>query len=238
MFCVAVGIVSYSMQAGDTRGNNMDYTDATYDGMKSGGELRGGLGQLVDGEFGETSRPTTWVGWRNDTRSGIAPRAPPTITFEFDRVREFIAVHVHCNNKFTRDVRAFSLAMVRFSIGGVHYQEEAVYLELPPDNIFESARNVTISLHHRIARWVQLELHFAARWILISEVGLLIMFYIENHKDFFKLFLAILVFLELHITVHHKIFDCSINGLNPAVRVKNLKRGFAAEVFVCHRAKR
>lgn len=46
-------------------------------------------------------RAQGWVGWRNDTRNG----KPVEITFEFDRVREFTAVHVYCNNQFTRDVQ-------------------------------------------------------------------------------------------------------------------------------------
>lgn len=46
-------------------------------------------------------RAQGWVGWRNDTRNG----KPVEITFEFDRVREFSAVHVYCNNQFTRDVQ-------------------------------------------------------------------------------------------------------------------------------------
>lgn len=42
-----------------------------------------------------------WVGWKNDTRNG----QPVEIKFEFDRVREFTAVHIFCNNQFTRDVQ-------------------------------------------------------------------------------------------------------------------------------------
>lgn len=42
-----------------------------------------------------------WVGWRNDTRSG----QPVEIKFEFDQVREFTAVHIFCNNQFTREVQ-------------------------------------------------------------------------------------------------------------------------------------
>jgi discoidin domain receptor family member 2 len=82
----------------------VELSDVWYDG--SWGEtLRGGLGQLVDGHFGgdeirEAARPSAWVGWRNDSRS-----KPPAITFEFDRVREFSAVHIYCNNRFMRDVQ-------------------------------------------------------------------------------------------------------------------------------------
>lgn len=44
-----------------------------------------------------------WVGWRNDT-PGIAGRSVE-IEFEFDRVRNFSAAHLHTNNLFTKDVQ-------------------------------------------------------------------------------------------------------------------------------------
>lgn len=92
------------MPKGNKRSNGVELTDTTYDGQW-GAELRGGLGQLVDGRFGgddirEAARPSAWVGWRNDSRPH-----PPAITFEFDRVREFSAVHIYCNNRFMRDVQ-------------------------------------------------------------------------------------------------------------------------------------
>jgi hypothetical protein len=41
------------------------------------------------------------VGWNNDTREG----EPLDITFEFDSIREFGAVHLHANNMFARGVQ-------------------------------------------------------------------------------------------------------------------------------------
>lgn len=102
------GIVSYSMPQGDKRGN-WEFFDATYDGYWDGQLLRG-LGQLTDGKIGpdnfkmsyyDYDRGQGWVGWRNDTRSGH----PLEIKFEFDHVREFSAVHIFCNNQFTKDVQ-------------------------------------------------------------------------------------------------------------------------------------
>ncbi|CAG9781678.1 unnamed protein product [Diatraea saccharalis] len=167
------GIVSYSMPRGHKRSNGAELSDAWYDG--SWGEwLRGGLGQLVDGRFGgddirEAARQPAWVGWRSD--SPTSPTSPPPdITFEFDKVREFSAVHIHCNNRFMRDVQVFSEAVISFSVGGQHFQEDSIHYTPEPDHIFENSRNVTIKLHHRIGRWVRIQLRFAARWILISEV--------------------------------------------------------------------
>lgn len=165
----STGIVSYSMPKGDKRSNGIELTDVTYDGQW-GEELRGGLGQLVDGIFGgdeirEANKNSAWVGWRNDSRPNL-----PVITFEFDKVREFSTVHLHCNNKFMRDVQVFSEATISFSIGGRHFQGEPIRYTYVEDSIFESSRNVSIKLHHRIGKWVRIELQFSARWILISEV--------------------------------------------------------------------
>ncbi|XP_031767300.1 discoidin domain-containing receptor 2-like isoform X3 [Galleria mellonella] len=165
----SVGIVSYSMPKGNKRSNGVELTDMIYDGQW-GEELRGGLGQLVDGQFGgdeirEAAKNSAWVGWRNDSRP-----TPPIITFEFDKVREFSAVHLYCNNKFMRDVQVFSEAIISFSIGGRHFQNEPIRYTYVQDNIFENSRNVSIKLHHRIGKWVRIELHFSARWILISEI--------------------------------------------------------------------
>lgn len=165
----SVGIVSYSMPKGNQRSNGIELTDVIYDGQWDE-ELRGGLGQLVDGQYGgdeirEAAKNSAWVGWRNDSRPN-----PPVITFEFDKVREFSAVHLYCNNKFMRDVQVFSEAIISFSIGGRHFQGEPIRYIYEEDNIFENSRNVTIKLHHRIGRWVRIELRFSARWILISEV--------------------------------------------------------------------
>lgn len=106
------GIVSYSMPQGDKR-SNWEFFDATYDGYWDGQLLRG-LGQLTDGKTGPDyfkmnyydtyDRSQGWVGWKNDTRSGH----PLEIKFEFDHVREFSAVHIFCNNQFTKDVQVRS----------------------------------------------------------------------------------------------------------------------------------
>ncbi|CAD1475147.1 unnamed protein product, partial [Heterotrigona itama] len=102
------GVVSYSMPQGDKRGNGWEFFDATYDGHWDG-ELRRGLGQLTDGRTGpdnfklgyyDNDRTQGWVGWRNDTRG-----QPVEIKFEFDKVREFSAIHIYCNNQFTKDVQ-------------------------------------------------------------------------------------------------------------------------------------
>lgn len=39
-----------------------------------------------------------------------------------------------------------------------------------PDTVMEHARDVTIKLHHRVGKYVQVHLYFALRWIMLSEV--------------------------------------------------------------------
>ncbi|KAJ8935350.1 hypothetical protein NQ314_012879 [Rhamnusium bicolor] len=168
------GVVSYTMPQGDKRGLNWEFYDFGYDGHWDGNELKHGLGQLIDGKFGHDDFKTdfydgqTWVGWKNDSRHN----KPIEIKFEFDKVREFSSVHIYCNNQFTKDVQVFSIAKVMFSIGGKRFNKgEPITYEYIEDRIFETARNITIKLHHRVGRFVKLQFFFASKWILISEIS-------------------------------------------------------------------
>lgn len=51
-FFLADGVVSYSMPQGERRGAEIDLFDMTYDGSEVENYLRGGLGQLTDGQKG------------------------------------------------------------------------------------------------------------------------------------------------------------------------------------------
>ncbi|XP_039286275.1 discoidin domain-containing receptor 2 [Nilaparvata lugens] len=168
------GVVSYSMPQGDKRGSGWEFFDATYDGHWDV-DLQRGLGQLTDGKFGPDSfknayydyhRSQGWVGWRNDSRKG----KPLEITFEFDQVREFTAIHLYCNNEFTSEVQVFSEIQIMFSIGGKIYSGNPISFMYMEDRIFEHSRNVSIKLHHRVGKYVKLRMQFAAKWIMISEV--------------------------------------------------------------------
>ncbi|KAK5643044.1 hypothetical protein RI129_009211 [Pyrocoelia pectoralis] len=172
------GLLSYSGPQGLHRGPELDLSDRTYDGHEENGYLFHGLGQLVDGQKGQDNfrldlsghgKGYEWVGWRNDT-PGWAGH-PLEMLFEFDKVRNFSAVHLHTNNLFTRDVQVFSHAKAYFSIGGNVFNGEPVHFSYMPDLVLEHARNVTIKLHHRIGRFLKLQLYFAAQWILLSEIS-------------------------------------------------------------------
>lgn len=63
-----------------------------------------------------------WVGWRNDT-PGMAGH-PLELLFEFDKVRNFSAAHLHTNNLYTKDVQVpsdFFLVEKRIRlVGAIH----------------------------------------------------------------------------------------------------------------------
>ncbi|XP_029040646.1 discoidin domain-containing receptor 2-like [Osmia bicornis bicornis] len=171
------GLVSYSMPQGIKRGSEVDLSDRTYDGKEEGGYLSGGLGQLVDGQKGPDNfrldvsgngKGYEWVGWRNDTPSMLG--RPVEITFEFDYSRNFTAIHLHMNNFFTKDVQVFSYAKVYLGAGANQFNGEPVHFSYIPDLVLEQARDVTIKLHSRAGRFLKLQLYFAARWIMLSEV--------------------------------------------------------------------
>jgi len=47
--------VTYNIPQGERRGIDVDLTDATYDGIVDGQRLSEGLGQLTDGELGQSN---------------------------------------------------------------------------------------------------------------------------------------------------------------------------------------
>nr|ALV82497.1 Ddr2 [Leptinotarsa decemlineata] len=175
------GVISYSMPQGDKRGNNWEFYDFgsfSYDGQWIDNELKDGLGQLVDGKIGpddykaDYSDDHSWVGWKNDTRDN----KPIEVTFEFDKVREFFSLQIYCSNQFTKEIQVnnvvFSSVKVLFSISGKQFNEfEPITYEYVEERIFETARNITVKLHHNVGQYLKLYLYFASKWILISEVS-------------------------------------------------------------------
>ena len=177
IFILLDGVVSYSMKQGEKRGAEVDFYDFTYDGIISPHHLSDGLGQLTDGEMGDTNfrldpqdlgmKGYEWVGWKNDT---LEDPGPVTITFKFDTVRNFTSMKLFCNNYFTKDVRVFRVAVVYYSIGGQYFKKKKDKFNFIRDTVVEYARYVQIKLDHIIARFIKIELYFDAKWILISEV--------------------------------------------------------------------
>ncbi|XP_068151340.1 uncharacterized protein smal [Drosophila tropicalis] len=184
------GIVSYSIPKGVQRGMEVDLSDKTYDGNEQGDRYVDGLGQLVDGQKGKDNFRTDihgfgkgyeWIGWRNDT-PGLLSK-PVEIAFEFDTVRNFSAVVLHTNNMFTKDVQVFVHAKVFFSIGGRYFSGEPVQFSYMPDTIMDHARDVTIKLHHRVGKYLKINLYFAVKWIMLSEISFISVPAMGNFTD-------------------------------------------------------
>lgn len=67
-------------------------------------------------------------------------------------------------------LQVFAEAKVFFSVGGKYYTGDPITYSYIEDRIFENSRNVSIKLHHRVGKFVKLQLLFAAKWIMISEI--------------------------------------------------------------------
>lgn len=99
------------MRQGDTRGQEVDFFDFSYDGEVSQNRLSEGLGQLVDFEVGDASfrmdrynigrKGYEWVGWKNDS----VAESPVEIVFDFQDVMQFTSLELHCSNLFTKEIK-------------------------------------------------------------------------------------------------------------------------------------
>ncbi|KAH1002204.1 hypothetical protein HUJ04_008315 [Dendroctonus ponderosae] len=165
------GVVSYSSPVSDTI---KELYDSSYDGYRSQGVLHNGLGRLVDGEFGLDNfhfdlgfdRGNAWVGWRNDSfEAGFLE-----LVFEFDQLRNFSSLHLFTSNYFSKNVQVFVKAKILFSVGGRFFNGPTLSYTYPQDKVLESARNVSINLHHRIGRFIKVHLYFADQLLMLSEV--------------------------------------------------------------------
>ncbi|XP_022902114.1 discoidin domain-containing receptor 2-like [Onthophagus taurus] len=168
-------IVQYDAPRGNEQNAKVDLDDISYDGILDGNYMRGGLGQLVDGLYGGDdyqkqlqgeSSGSRWIGWHNNTLEG----SPLEITFQFDSIRDFTAVHIHTNNMFMRGVQIFSSVELYFGLHPGRFQEFPITKVIAPDQINESARNITIRFKPKLSKFIRLRLRFADKWILLSEI--------------------------------------------------------------------
>ncbi|CAB4055622.1 DDR2 [Lepeophtheirus salmonis] len=148
------GVLAYSIPQGMVRGSVLELMDHTYDGQEDSltGELSGGLGQLVDGRYGNDNfkslgenghmKGYDWIGWKKKGNSF-------NMMFNFDTMRTFHTVDIHANNHFTKDISVFSKAKIYFS------NEEGKFAD---DRVGEHGQ------------YVMIQLTFDKKWILISEV--------------------------------------------------------------------
>ncbi|XP_065341619.1 discoidin domain-containing receptor 2-like isoform X2 [Cloeon dipterum] len=174
------GLVSYSAnRAGSHSSIDSEpdpLEDISYDGQIERRTMSGGLGQLSDGRFGPddlnidvSTEAYRWVAWLNDSLGGH----PLEITFEFDGLREFTAVHLHASNSVTRGVQIFSHALIYFGLDPERFQANAVHAAPKFLNmtVNDTSRNITIPLSRRLGRFVKVQLVFSAPLILLSEIS-------------------------------------------------------------------
>lgn len=173
------GLVSYSAPAGQQlvlpSGTVIYLNDSVYDGA-FGYSMTEGLGQLTDGvsgldDFTQTHEYHVWpgydyVGWRNES----TPGGYVEITFEFDRIRNFTTMKVHCNNMFAKGVKIFKEVQCYFRSDANEWEPNAISSVLVLDDVNPSARFVTVPLLHRMASAIKCQYYFADTWMMFSEI--------------------------------------------------------------------
>ena len=68
-------------------------------------------------------------------------------------------------------IQVFAELRISFSVGGRHFPSDSIidYVYMP-DMAMVSARNVSIHLGFKLARYLKLQFTFASEWLLISEL--------------------------------------------------------------------
>ncbi|CAM4655033.1 unnamed protein product [Lepidochelys olivacea] len=177
------GLQSYTAPLGQTmvlQSEPVYLNDSTYDGYSVSKLQFGGLGQLTDGvvgldDFTQTKELRVWpgydyVGWRNDS----FPKGYMEMEFEFDSLRAFTYMKVHCNNMHTRGVSIFRQVDCRFKRSlPTAWEPELVSHMLAVDVKDPSARSVTVPLEGHLGRFLQCHFHFSSTWMLFSEIAFL-----------------------------------------------------------------
>ncbi|XP_044157345.1 discoidin domain-containing receptor 2 [Bufo gargarizans] len=173
------GLVSYNSPSGQQfllpEGQIVNLNDTIYDGAV-GYSMTEGLGQLTDGvsgldDFTLTHEYHMWpgydyVGWSNES----LPNGYVEIMFEFDRIRNFTTMKVHCNNMFSKGVKIFKEVQCFFRSEANEWEANSVISVLIMDDANPSARYVTVQLHNRMARAIKCQYYFADSWMMFSEI--------------------------------------------------------------------
>uniref|UniRef100_A0A674IQ86 Discoidin domain-containing receptor 2 n=1 Tax=Terrapene triunguis TaxID=2587831 RepID=A0A674IQ86_9SAUR len=173
------GLVSYNAPAGQQfilpSGTVIYLNDSVYDGA-FGYSMTEGLGQLTDGvsgldDFTQTHEYHMWpgydyVGWRNESAAG----GYIEIMFEFDRIRNFTTMKVHCNNMFSKGVKIFKEVQCYFRSDANEWEPNTISSVLVLDDVNPSARFVTVPLLHRMASAIKCQYYFADTWMMFSEI--------------------------------------------------------------------
>ncbi|XP_047444509.1 discoidin domain-containing receptor 2-like [Mugil cephalus] len=180
------GLMSYSIPDGHQmiyRGLDVFFNDSVYDGASAESssvhpftKLTKGLGQLTDGTWGlddflHSHIYSMWpgydyVGWNNRS----FPRGYVELIFDFDHVRNFTSMKVHCNNMFSRGVRMFRQVTCYFRSES-EWEADPVTFRPTVDRVSQNARFITVPLGDHTASAIKCRFHFSDLWMLFSEVA-------------------------------------------------------------------
>ncbi|XP_049588219.1 discoidin domain-containing receptor 2 [Syngnathus scovelli] len=171
------GLVSYNAPAGQQMNlpEHVVYlNDSVYDGAIIH-SMTEGLGQLTDGvcgldDFIDSHVYNVWpgydyVGWSNQS----FPGGYVEIMFEFDRIRNFTTMMVHCNNMFTHNVKAFQQVVCYFR-SEMDWEPTPLTFSPTLDDEDPSARFIPIPLANHMASAIKCQFYFADIWLLFSEI--------------------------------------------------------------------
>ncbi|XP_019134706.2 discoidin domain-containing receptor 2 [Larimichthys crocea] len=171
------GLVSYNAPAGEQM--NLPafpvyVNDSVYDGAVIH-SMTEGLGQLTDGVCGLDDFTLShvynvlpgydYVGWNNES----FPSGYVEIMFEFDRTRNFTTMKVHCNNMFSRHIKAFRQVVCYFRSES-DWEPSPLTFSPVVDEKNPSARFVTVNLANHMASAIKCQFYFADAWMLFSEI--------------------------------------------------------------------
>uniref|UniRef100_A0A3Q2DYU9 Discoidin domain receptor tyrosine kinase 2b n=1 Tax=Cyprinodon variegatus TaxID=28743 RepID=A0A3Q2DYU9_CYPVA len=178
LFDFSDGLVSYSIPDGHQmiyKHLEVSFNDSLYDGATAQ-RLTKGLGQLTDGSWGlddflHSHVPGVWpgydyVGWSNKT----FPKGYVEMIFDFDHIRNFTSMKVHCSNMFSRGVRQFRQATCYFR-SETEWESDPMTFRPAVKPVGQSARFLTVPLGDRTARSIKCRFHFSDQWMLFSEVA-------------------------------------------------------------------
>ncbi|XP_044529697.1 epithelial discoidin domain-containing receptor 1 isoform X2 [Gracilinanus agilis] len=176
------GLLSYTAPVGQTMylTEAVHLNDSTYDGHIVDGLQYGGLGQLADGvvgldDFRQSQELRVWpgydyVGWNNNS----FPNGYIEMEFEFDRLRVFQAMQVHCNNMHTLGARLPGGVECRFKRSpATAWEGDPVYQALGGSLGDPRARPVVVLLGDHVGRFLQCRFRFTGAWLLFSEISFL-----------------------------------------------------------------
>ncbi|XP_078042513.1 discoidin domain-containing receptor 2 isoform X2 [Augochlora pura] len=179
-------VVRYIAPPGTRTGpGGCNVEDSSYDGDEELGPvslLVDGLGQLTDGILGEISEissssttATNWVGWSD--------RNTVQFLFEFQEIREFENCSIHVARLPELEVEMFSKLRIWFTTNDGDYQTNPDISETNPidaNDAIATVLSTSIPLRSKTGKFVKLELDFAGKWLLLSEITFHTVSIIEN----------------------------------------------------------